>query len=158
MKKGDIVKIYQDPMTQNIPEGKARLIKKLDEDHDKVMEWWKVEFFESADDPIVRRWIAKDAPLKPPLISERGLMIGAMGHEGPGLYMRYFVLNPHKNDWHGRASRAAIQAYALVVEGHGQDQFSRELREWVAQIEAVIEAGLTQDGKNPITTEDPGSL
>lgn len=42
MKKGDIVKIYEDPVTEYFPEGKAKLIKKIGETCSA--EYWIVSF------------------------------------------------------------------------------------------------------------------
>jgi hypothetical protein len=47
MKKGDIVKIYQRPLTQKDYEGKAKLIKRvegIDLYNGIVLERWEVEF------------------------------------------------------------------------------------------------------------------
>lgn len=46
-----------------------------------------------------------------------------------GLYMKYFVLNPTKNDVYGDASRYALEAYAYAIQGHNS-QLAEELREW----------------------------
>ena len=44
-KKGDIVTIYQDPLTKAKPEGKAKLIKKLaGKDAEEGTEYWIVQF------------------------------------------------------------------------------------------------------------------
>ena len=42
MKEGEIVNVYQDPITNLIFEGDAKLIKKLGEDNE--FEFWLVEF------------------------------------------------------------------------------------------------------------------
>jgi hypothetical protein len=56
MKPGDIVEIYQGPNTESDSEGKARLIKKIDEVKAYGLEYWEVEF---VNQPIARyfRWI-----------------------------------------------------------------------------------------------------
>jgi len=51
-----------------------------------------------------------------------------------GLFLKYFVLNPTKNDSHGRASRAAIQTYADWI-GRENKQFSDELVAWIDKLE-----------------------
>lgn len=43
MKKGEIATIFEDPITEQKEEGKARLIKKYREDHGQL-ECWKVKF------------------------------------------------------------------------------------------------------------------
>lgn len=54
MKRGQIIKIYQDPMTETDFEGSAKLIKKLGGGKELEMEMWLVKF-ENGD--IVERWI-----------------------------------------------------------------------------------------------------
>ena len=57
MKKGDEVDIYNMTMSgKRIKEGKAKLIKKLEEDEES--ECWNVLF--PGDEEIVSRWIAKE--------------------------------------------------------------------------------------------------
>lgn len=43
MKKGDLVQIYQDPKTQQKPEGEAKLVKRVP-CYDEGMERWEVRF------------------------------------------------------------------------------------------------------------------
>jgi len=57
----------------------------------------------------------------------------------PGLEMKYFVLRPAKDNWHGRASRAAMLAYALEVESE-KPELAKEIREWVErEHDAIVE-------------------
>ena len=58
MKPGDIVEIYQGPTTECDPEGKTKLIKKIDEVKAYGLEYWEVEF---VDQPLARyfRWVKK---------------------------------------------------------------------------------------------------
>jgi len=51
-----------------------------------------------------------------------------------GLTMKYFVLNPNKDDVYGYASRAAIRAYADIVRG-GNEPMASELLCWIRDIE-----------------------
>lgn len=57
MKAGDTVMIYEDPMTQKKPEGKAVLVGKIAET--QVMERWNVKFESDEDQITYARWIAK---------------------------------------------------------------------------------------------------
>lgn len=45
------------------------------------------------------------------------------------LDMKYFVLNPHGNDGHAKASRAAMNAYAAVIRAEDPER-ADALREW----------------------------
>ena len=54
--------------------------------------------------------------------------------EVKGLIMKYFVLNPTKKDWHGKASRLAIKTYAEEIR-HKNPVFAHDLDEWIKQIE-----------------------
>lgn len=58
MKKGDLVKVYQKPFTQDGFEGRATLMKRIKDDD--VMEYWEVRF---KDEPktIYSRWIRAKA-------------------------------------------------------------------------------------------------
>ena len=56
MKQGDIMVIYDDPITKQKPEGKAKLLKKIKSDFNQ--EYWKVEFL--SDGFISGRWVATD--------------------------------------------------------------------------------------------------
>lgn len=59
MKKGDIVTIYQDPLTKQEVEGQAQL-REHEYDH-RNLEYWQVRFLGEEDgDPIVRRFIKKE--------------------------------------------------------------------------------------------------
>jgi hypothetical protein len=53
MKKGDIVTIYEDPITQEKPEGEAQLIVK--ENVSDELQYWKVKFLD--DGFVCERWI-----------------------------------------------------------------------------------------------------
>lgn len=44
MKKGDIVSIYDDPLTETKPEGKAYLVKFLSQTGNVGVEYWRVRF------------------------------------------------------------------------------------------------------------------
>jgi len=50
MKKGDIVMVYQDSVTEQKPEGKAELLKLLSLDgqldENSILETWKVKFID----------------------------------------------------------------------------------------------------------------
>lgn len=54
-KDGDIVKIFEDPLTEQRLEGEAKLISKVREDNDR--EYWVVEF--TRDHSRCPRWIKK---------------------------------------------------------------------------------------------------
>lgn len=56
-KAGDIVTIYEDPLTEQKPEGKAKLVQKVNED-ELGLERWLVEFVE--DGSQLYRWIKKE--------------------------------------------------------------------------------------------------
>jgi len=51
-----------------------------------------------------------------------------------GLMMKYFVLNPTKNDAYGKASRSAIFAYSVVIADKNPE-LAKDLRDWIARIE-----------------------
>lgn len=51
-----------------------------------------------------------------------------------GLFMKYFVLSPYKDDVYGRASRAAIHEYAAYIESENKE-LSDSLDEWMNKIE-----------------------
>ncbi len=63
MKKGDVVMIYKDPITEKEPEGKARLVKKQHESD--YSEFWQVAFVEDGDDfgTVCRRLKKKEVRL-----------------------------------------------------------------------------------------------
>jgi len=49
MEKGQIVTVFQDPITEGVPEGKAKLIKIVDDygaAPDKELEYWEVAFLD----------------------------------------------------------------------------------------------------------------
>ena len=60
MRKGDVVKIYQDPLTKQQPEGEAKLIKRLGYGENKLpkVERWEVKFL--SDGYITERTIMKE--------------------------------------------------------------------------------------------------
>ena len=51
-----------------------------------------------------------------------------------GLVMKYFVLNPTKNDAYGRASNQAIRAYAKAI-APTNPEFANDLMNWMDKIE-----------------------
>lgn len=56
MKTGQIVQVYQKPITKEQPEGEARLIKRMPDNRDgDIVENWKVKFI--SDDFICERLI-----------------------------------------------------------------------------------------------------
>ena len=55
MKQGDVVMIYDDPITKKKREGNATLIEKLTEDTSQ--EYWQVRFID--DGYVTGRWIEK---------------------------------------------------------------------------------------------------
>ena len=59
--------------------------------------------------------------------------------EEKGLVTKYFVLNPHKETPHGRASRVAMIAYAHVIEKH-DPQLASDLRDWVNKLDIKDDA------------------
>ncbi len=50
-----------------------------------------------------------------------------------GLEMKYFVLNPNKDDPYAVASRAAIATYADSIQGHNQ-QLALDLKNWMRSL------------------------
>jgi len=53
MKVGDVVTIYEDPLTCTKPEGKARLLERLNVDDE--LQHWRVEFLKDHSEAL--RWI-----------------------------------------------------------------------------------------------------
>lgn len=53
-----------------------------------------------------------------------------------GLQMKYFVLNPSKQDAYGKASRSAMLLYAISIEEENKELAS-DLRQWVHNLEDV---------------------
>lgn len=51
-----------------------------------------------------------------------------------GLVMKYFVMNPHKRDAYGEASRRGILKYAKVIKKENR-KLAREMVEWIKEIE-----------------------
>ena len=56
MKKGDIVMIFQDPVTCQEPEGEAKLLK-LEIDHIPEQQFWQVKFL--SDGFVTLRWVMR---------------------------------------------------------------------------------------------------
>lgn len=56
-----------------------------------------------------------------------------------GLIMQYFVLKPGNEGWHGRASRAAILAYAESVRADNP-KMAKQLEDWANAEELRIKA------------------
>lgn len=54
-----------------------------------------------------------------------------------GLEMKYFVLNPNKNNAYGKASRRAIEAYSLEISEVNL-KLSRDLNDWMCKINHKI--------------------
>ena len=65
MKKGDVVMVYSDPVTEQKPEGKAELLKFISDDGQLDEEWslqtWKVKFLD--DEMVTTRTIKVPAAL-----------------------------------------------------------------------------------------------
>ncbi len=57
---GETITIYQDPYTQEKPEGEARLVRRLDNHGNPEMERWRVAFLTDRE-VTYDRWILKDA-------------------------------------------------------------------------------------------------
>ena len=55
-----------------------------------------------------------------------------------GLFMKYFVLSPLKDNPYGKASRDAILEYAIRIQGH-DPQLSHELNEWLYNINQQLD-------------------
>jgi hypothetical protein len=55
-----------------------------------------------------------------------------------GLLMKYFVLNPHKDDPYGVASRAAILTYADCI-CDANPTLAKHLNDWMNHIEEHLE-------------------
>jgi len=50
-----------------------------------------------------------------------------------GLKMKYFVLNPFKNNAYGRASRIALIVYAKSIRQENKE-LAKDLTKWVEEI------------------------
>lgn len=59
------------------------------------------------------------------------------------LFMKYFVLNPHKDDKYGEASRKAMMAYARVI-GDENPEMAHQMIEWVRRCSEQI--AIDRDG------------
>jgi len=57
--------------------------------------------------------------------------------EKDGLMMKYFVLQPHKNNAYGNASRSAIKQYADEI-AFDNPELAKDLHSWVNDIESSI--------------------
>ncbi len=55
-----------------------------------------------------------------------------------GLIMKHFVLNPTKDDEHGRASRSAVLEYAKAIEYHNLE-LAMDLQNWISKLVIKIE-------------------
>ena len=53
--------------------------------------------------------------------------------KGHGLIMRYFVLSPDKDTTYGKASRAALAAYAEEIHA-SNPQLATDVEAWVKKI------------------------
>ncbi len=63
MKKGDIVTVYLDPLTEKSPEGQAQLLERLDtKGKYRSREYWQVKFLNGGD--IVARFVCSKDTLK----------------------------------------------------------------------------------------------
>ncbi len=51
-----------------------------------------------------------------------------------GLEMKYFTLNPNKQDDYGIASREALRIYAIAIR-HENSQLADDLLNWVENLE-----------------------
>lgn len=51
-----------------------------------------------------------------------------------GLKMKYFVLNPTKDDNYGHASREALRAYAKAIDGENHE-LAEDLWKWASDAE-----------------------
>lgn len=58
MKAGEVVMIYEDPLTMQKPEGKAKLIKRVREN--ESAELWTVAFLSEDESTEYLRWLKKE--------------------------------------------------------------------------------------------------
>ena len=56
-----------------------------------------------------------------------------MEQDNTGLIMKYFVLNPNKDDDYGRASRGAMLSYASAIYLENPT-LAHDLVEWVKEV------------------------
>ena len=54
-----------------------------------------------------------------------------------GMYLKYFVVEPHKDDPCGHASRKAVLAYSEAIYGWNQN-LACDLKSWIDAIERDI--------------------
>ena len=66
-----------------------------------------------------------------------------------GLKMKYFVLNPHKKDAFGSASRRAILEYARVIRKKNKN-LAEELESW------ILDINIKRIGKKNLKSLVPG--
>jgi hypothetical protein len=59
-----------------------------------------------------------------------------------GLKLKYFVLNPNKDDNYGMASREAIRAYAHMID-KTNPELANDLWLWLDDIDMEIKEGAT---------------
>ena len=57
MKKGDVVMIYEDPVTCKVLEGKAKLVKDISYTYRTGFERWEVNFVNDPEGAVVERMI-----------------------------------------------------------------------------------------------------
>lgn len=63
-----------------------------------------------------------------------------------GLFMKYFVLSPTKDNIFGQASRKAMSTYADVIQST-HPKFAEGIRNWVYQEESHIMDVHNMEGK-----------
>ena len=63
-----------------------------------------------------------------------------------GLQLKYFVLNPTKNDAFGEASRAAMDTFAATIRSTNP-QLAADISSWVGSIENLLYTGGNLNGK-----------
>lgn len=66
-----------------------------------------------------------------------------------GLKMKYFVLNPTKDDAYGHASRQAMRAYAKCIMPENE-KLAEDLFQWAS--DAETESGGSEESKNATDT------
>lgn len=54
-----------------------------------------------------------------------------------GLFLKYFVLNPNKDNRHGKASRKAILEYARIIKSENS-KLADDLEKWIVNITYTI--------------------
>jgi len=71
-----------------------------------------------------------------------GQRVAGEGENIMGLVMKYFVLNPSKQDNYGSASREAMKAYASEIRPENP-QLADDLLKWITDLEST-------DGVRPV--------